>query len=239
MRSLKTFLIFGLAVLLLGFITSCKKVKNPYSPDISKIIDDNDNNNNNDDNDPCDCCVNDVTVEYTGTPVTAKTCKWEITLKSVERTDRLERADGQGGYYIFDGEVLVIRYKAKNVWEKQSFNFENTSQSFVGNMGIGLLLYYVESSLGYKFYQYPPAKSLEDVCFPGERTSASLYLNEEADLLTIIEIYSPSVSTNDLFNSQLTVVFTGSEFGAYPEREGETGCGWEEQFIRFKLLTLN
>lgn len=38
MRSLKTFFIFGLAVLLLGFMVSCKKVKNPYSPDIPKII---------------------------------------------------------------------------------------------------------------------------------------------------------------------------------------------------------
>ncbi len=235
MRTLKTFLIFGLAVLLLGFMTSCKKAKNPYSPDIPKIIDNNDNN------DPCDCCVNEVTVEYTGMPVTAKTCKWEITLKSIERTDRLERADGQEGYYIFDGEVLVIRYKVKNVWEKQSFNFENTMPSYVGNLGVGLLLYYVESSLGYKFYHYPPTQSLEDVCFPGERDDANLRLNEEADLVTIIEICSPYhndvYSTEDFFNSQLTAVFT--DFGTHPEYEGKTGCGWEDQIIKFRLLTTN
>jgi len=251
MRSLKTFMILCLAVLLLGFTVGCDlfKAKSPASPDIQKIIDDN---NNNDNNDPCACCENEVTVEYTGTPVTAKTCRWEITLKSVERFKYYWIDPGTNEYRLADFEMVIAKYSVKNVWEKESFYSDIPRSSLVFGMestypkikaeGYGFEFYLgADDNASWPTFYYKPNPS-----GPMERVPdfdcTTIEPDEEIEIVDsfVIELYPHEVE--GFYNSPLTLEFSGDGVFAlvqYPEREGETGCGWLEQIIKFRLLTIN
>ncbi len=242
MRSLKTFFILSLAVLLLGFMVSCKKVKNPYSPDIPKIIDDNDNN------DPCANGVNEITVEYIGVPITAKTFRWEITLKSIKRFEFYWLNENE--YQLCNGEMVIAKYRVKNAWETEHFRSDIPRSAIMFGM---FATYPTLKSQGYEFYlgangnaswptfYYKPNPSGPMEVVPDFR-DALLQPDEEIEIVDSFWVSLNPEEVESFFNSSPTLEFSGDGMFAlvqYPEREGETGCGWLEQILKFRLLTIN
>lgn len=227
MRTLKTFLIFGLAVLLLGFITSCKKVKNPYSPDIPKIIDNNDNNDK-------PAVVSEVTVEYYGAPVTAETYMWKITLLSATTEKILKplyvppslsdlEYEAYGKFLIFKYEVTYIADETDTpirvIDGYEDFKVESSSGETYEKEDYFGLLYG-----NYEAYRIP-LWMLTGACFDDYTgdSGAGFFERNQTLILRIIFDIPESV----IEGSELTLVFHQD----IPHDEDIT--------IKFRLLTTN
>lgn len=98
MKTLKFFSIVLGLIILISFI-ACKDIKNPYAPNIP------------DPNNPTDG-ITEITVDYTGSPVTATLEAWQVTLNWVKFETEL-----QNKYYPdvwYSGQFVVIEVKVKN-----------------------------------------------------------------------------------------------------------------------------
>ena len=98
MKTLKFFsIVLGLIILISFF--ACKDIKNPYAPNIP------------DPNNPTDG-ITEITVDYTGSPVTATLKAWQVTLNWVKLETEL-----QDKYYPdvwYSGQFVVVEVKVKN-----------------------------------------------------------------------------------------------------------------------------
>ncbi len=199
MRTLKTFTILGLAVLLLGFMISCKKVKNPYSPNIPKIIDDNDNNEEDDplseENYP-----SEITGDYYGTPLTLTGNTFEVTLESVEFKETIQGISGNI-WRTTDYGFVIYRYKIKNLLEKSP---HDPGEGAPFPIWAGWLGYYSGSC----FHPEKDSGFIND-CFPGERygkSILSIYPQEVASFVSAVQF--PEYALTD----SLAIGFTQNQF---------------------------
>ncbi len=225
MRTLKTLFIFGLAVLLLGFMVSCKKVKNPYSPNIPKIIDDNDNNDK-------PTVISEVTVEYYGAPVTAETYMWKMTLLSVT-TEKILKSlcqDVPDLEYEAYGKFLIFKYEVTYIADETDAPLRviNCYEDFKVESSSGET-YEKEDYLGLRYGNYEAYKinlfGLTGACFDDYTgdSSAGFFERNQTLILRIIFDIPESV----IEGSELTLVFHQD----IPHDEDIT--------IKFRLLTIN
>jgi len=201
MRTLKTCIILGLAVLLLGFTVGCDlfEAKSPASPDIQGIIDNPDNNNEDDplseENYP-----SEIVGEYYGTPLTLTGNRFEITLKSVEFKRTIQGVSGNIWNTTKYGFV-IFRYKVKNLLEKSP---QDPSKGPPFPIWCG----WVEGPGGTEIY--PEENSgFENDCFPGEKYCdgfCPLHPQEESDFVSAVAIPEHALTF------YLTIGFTDSEF---------------------------
>lgn len=137
-RLFPTFLISGLVILLIGFNINCgnkKEIENPYNP-----IPDPDPN-------PTPTPQPEqVTVEYTGEPITARTLRWEMTLESITITETLPSNWYPGHIYKARGKFFIVKLKVKNIIPPPDPWHPVTLYNYIGDT-----MFKLESSLGYKY----------------------------------------------------------------------------------------